>query len=68
MSMFDSPFEYCTVCGQYVLLDQTQAQCAREHGCARACPLQQFFTGMEFAQPLAERPELSCVPIRHTRP
>jgi hypothetical protein len=50
--VFDSPFEFCTVCGEYVLLDQTQRQCAREHGCAPAtqCPLHRYFTGMEFGR------------------
>ena len=32
--MFDSPFEFCKVCKEYVLLDQTLRQCAREHRCA----------------------------------
>jgi hypothetical protein len=48
--MFDSPFEFCEVCRQYVLLDQTYRQCAREHACANAavCPLRRYFTGIEF--------------------
>lgn len=48
--MFDSPFEFCSVCRQYVLLDQTQRQCAREHDCSEAarCPLRRCFTGIEF--------------------
>ena len=48
--MFDSPFEFCAVCRAYVLLDQTQRQCAHEHGCAAvaACPLQPCFIGIEF--------------------
>jgi hypothetical protein len=48
--MFDSPFERCPHCRQYVLLDQTQRQCAREHGCGEgdACPLARYFTGIEF--------------------
>ena len=48
--MFDSPFEFCSVCRQYVLLDQTQPQCAYEHGCSTrtACPLAKYFTGFEF--------------------
>ena len=48
--MFDSPFEYCTVCRGYVLLDQTHRECVREHGCdsVAKCPLQRFFTGIEF--------------------
>ena len=48
--MFDSPFELCPVCRQYVLLDQTQRQCASEHHCSDAarCPLRSCFTGIEF--------------------
>jgi hypothetical protein len=48
--MFDSPFEYCKTCGEYVLLDQTNAECAREHNCrdAAGCVLRRFFTGIEF--------------------
>ena len=50
--MFDSPFAYCPVCRAYVLLDQTQRQCAREHACASVpkCPLQSFFNGIEFRE------------------
>ena len=50
--MFDSPFEFCAICGEYVLLDQTQRECAREHACAPAtrCPLHRFFTGIEFGK------------------
>jgi hypothetical protein len=44
--MFDSPFDACPVCREIVLLDQTQAQCAREHGCTGACPLEAYFTGV----------------------
>ncbi len=49
--MFDSPFEFCALCREYVLLDQTQKQCAREYACAPAtlCPLDRFFTGIDFA-------------------
>jgi hypothetical protein len=48
--MFDSPFEFCSVCRQYVLLDQTEQQCAREHACNGnvACPLSRYFTGFDF--------------------
>jgi hypothetical protein len=51
--MLDSPFERCPVCGECVLLDQTQRQCAREHGCAEEtpCPLARWFTGVEFGAP-----------------
>jgi hypothetical protein len=49
--MFDSPFEFCRVCREFVLLDQTQRQCAREHACAdaAACPFRRYFTGHAFA-------------------
>ena len=48
--MFDSPFEFCAICKEYVLLDQTQRQCAHEHACAPGalCPLGRYFTGIEF--------------------
>lgn len=50
--LIDSPFEVCPVCDEYVLLDQTQGQCAREHGCQNVkCPLQRFFTGHEVPEP-----------------
>ena len=50
--MFDSPFEFCVVCKEYVLLDQTQRQCAHEHACAAGtpCPLDRYFTGIEFGR------------------
>lgn len=49
--MFDSPVEPCPVCGQMVLLDQTQVECAREHTCNPEipCPLQKYFTGIDFS-------------------
>jgi hypothetical protein len=51
--MFDSPIAACPVCRQMVLLDQTRAECAREHRCRRncACPLANFFTGIDFSVP-----------------
>jgi len=51
--MLDSTFEYRRICRDYVLLDQTHAECVREHGCAETspCPLRAFFTGIEFGAP-----------------
>jgi hypothetical protein len=48
--MFDSPVAPCPVCGEMVLLDETQRECAREHGChpETPCPLQKYFTGIDF--------------------
>jgi hypothetical protein len=50
--MFDSPMEYCTICGQMVALDQSQAECAREHGCRpdTVCPLLGYFPKGEGGQ------------------
>ena len=46
--LIDSPFEVCPVCDEYVFLDQTQAQCAREHHCESIkCPLKRFFASGE---------------------
>ena len=54
--MFDSPIEACPVCGQIVILDQTRDECAREHHCESkaGCPLQKFFTGLDFSAALAK--------------
>lgn len=54
--MFDSPIEPCPVCGQMVVLDQTQHECACEHDCPSEtpCPLQKFFTGLDFSAALAK--------------
>ena len=47
-SHLDSPFELCPVCEEYVLLDQAQQECAREHHCKNVeCPLARFFVGKE---------------------
>lgn len=36
--------EHCSVCKQYVRMDQTQEECAREHQChAEACPMRGYF-------------------------
>ena len=60
--MFDSPFEFCQRCREFVLLDQTQRECAREHRCrdASGCPLRRFFTGIEFAGKRHRATEPGC--------
>jgi hypothetical protein len=54
--MLDSPFEFCAVCREYVLLDQTLRECAREHRCTdlASCPLRRYFEGIEFGRPPAK--------------
>lgn len=45
MVTFDSPIARCEAMRVMVLTDQTQAQCAREHGCppGTLCPLCGYF-------------------------
>ena len=45
MSYIDSPIARCDAVREMVLTDETQAQCAREHGCppGRVCPLCGYF-------------------------
>jgi hypothetical protein len=46
--VFDSPLEFCRYCKQYVVLDQTQRECAAEHRCQTAlCPLMKYFMSEE---------------------
>jgi hypothetical protein len=50
--MFASPFEYCPICKDIVLLDQTHRECAGEHLCTDTsqCPLRRLFSGIEFRE------------------
>lgn len=43
--MFDSPIARCEIIEEMVLIDETQAECAREHDCPpdRICPLARYF-------------------------
>lgn len=52
MVTFDSPIERCPVCKEYVLLDQTQEECALEHRCKppAGCPLKRYFEGIAFGE------------------
>jgi hypothetical protein len=51
MVTFDSPVGRCERCGEMVLLDQTQRECATEHNCKKSpCPLQTEFAGREFKE------------------
>lgn len=49
----DSPIARCEAIGEIVLLDETQAECAREHHCppARECPLAGCFTTVSGLDP-----------------
>jgi hypothetical protein len=43
--MFDSPIARCEIVEEMVLIDETQLECACEHGCPpdRICPLTRYF-------------------------
>jgi hypothetical protein len=43
--MFDVPISRCEAIHEMVVIDQTQAECAREHECPadRVCPLDGYF-------------------------
>jgi hypothetical protein len=67
--MFDSPIARCEIIEEMVLIDETQQECAREHGCppGRICPLARYFAepvgGMgDIALPGREK---SAVATRH---
>ncbi|MCP5151107.1 MAG: hypothetical protein H6983_06360 [Ectothiorhodospiraceae bacterium] len=46
---YDTPLEICPKCNELVALDQTQKECANEHGCKHArCPLDGAFSGHTF--------------------
>jgi len=65
MVTFDSPIEKCVVCGQIVLLDQTQGECAREHGCgSRECALGKYFEGIRISSENGNT--IAAKPKRHS--
>lgn len=53
MCFFDSPVGRCEAVREMVLLDETQAECACEHGCppGRVCPLAGCFTAVSGLAP-----------------
>ncbi|WP_374324991.1 hypothetical protein [Azonexus sp.] len=46
MSIFDAPISRCEAIHEMVLTDETESECACEHGCppGRECPLHGCFT------------------------
>lgn len=55
--MFNSPTAFCTVRRAYVAIDQTQPECALEHGCEpdTNCPLESVFARRESVDSLRFR-------------
>lgn len=55
--MFDSPIEHCTVCGHFVVLDQTRSECAHRQQCTGpVCPLQRYFTEVDVGRGIGTVP------------
>lgn len=48
--MFEPPMDRCPVCGDYVVLVQAQAECAKRKACGlgTACPLRGAFVQTDF--------------------
>ena len=68
MSFFDSPVGRCPVVREMVLLDETQAECACEHGCGPdvECPLARYFNETSGVSDAASLPQPK-LPKRRTR-
>lgn len=73
MTFIDSPLGRCEAVREMVLLDETQAECAREHDCppGRACPLEGCFTPVsgiaeEHAAEMAETLKWQAARMRRT--
>lgn len=63
MCFFDSPIGRCEAVRELVLLDETQQECACEHGCAAGadCPLKGWFTEQSGVSDAASVPRRGLV-------
>lgn len=69
MSFIDSPISRCEAVREMVLTDQTQRQCALEHGCppGRECPLDTCFAEISGVTEAATLRELAAAGAAHRR-
>lgn len=69
MSFIDSPISRCEAVHEMVLTDQTQLQCALEHGCppGRECPLDTCFAEISGVTEAATLEELAAAGAAHRR-
>lgn len=69
MSFIDSPISRCEAVREMVLTDQTQHQCALEHGCppGRTCPLDGCFAEISGVTEAVTLGELAAVGMAHQR-
>ncbi len=56
--MFEPPMDRCPVCGDYVVLVQAQAECAKRKSCGvgTSCPLRGAFVQNDFYRPKSAPP------------
>ncbi|MCC4117391.1 hypothetical protein LLG90_18715 [Aromatoleum toluclasticum] len=68
MTFLDSPIGRCEAVREMVLLDETQKECAREHGCpdGRNCPLKGWFTEQSGVSDPANLPAKRATPRRRS--
>ena len=69
MSFIDSPISRCEAVREMVLTDQTQRQCALEHGCppGRECPLDTCFAEISGVTEAATLEQLAVADAAHGR-
>jgi hypothetical protein len=67
MSFFDAPISPCDAVQEMVLTDQTQRQCALEHGCppGRNCPLNGCFAEISGVSEEASCEEVAAAEAAH---
>lgn len=67
MSFIDTPISRCEAVREMVLTDQTQRQCALEHGCppGRNCPLDGCFAEISGVTEESTLSELAAAEARH---
>lgn len=68
MTFLDSPIGRCEAVREMVLLDETQKECAHEHGCPDGfdCPLKGWFTEQSGVSDPANLPARRATRRRHT--
>ena len=67
MSFIDSPISSCNAVREMVLTDQTQRECALEHGCppGRNCPLDGCFAAISGITVAATLEQLAAAQAAH---
>lgn len=69
MCFFDSPVGRCEVVRELVLLDETQPECAHEHGCppGTKCPLVGYFAEQSGVSDPSSLPKKRAARVRQRK-